>query len=222
MSEKDDSELDQLLSRGRLSGRQYDEIERRVLAQVVPRNRWRWTSFVPAAALASSALVVGLLLAGREPNERASKDSHAAARELGFTARGSSLSTGGPPRTAAVIDLGCAGRPAHVCRIGDTLMFSVSGNRSVSYLLAFAERVGGPAGRIWYFPVREGSAPLVEARAETSVLSQGVRLGPPHAVGEYRVTAWLSEQPVDEARAHSQSNLVQSAPITPIVLEVVE
>ena len=98
-------------------------------------------------------------------------------------------------------------------------MFSVNGTRSAGYLLALAERVAGPPVRIWYFPASDGSAPRVEARASTTVLPQGVRLGPPHAVGEYRVMAWLSAQPVDEARALKQFNEVR---VTPVALEIVE
>jgi hypothetical protein len=51
------------------------------------------------------------------------------------------------------------------------------------------------------------------------VLSQGVRLGPPHTVGKYRVTAWLSPEPADEAHALEQSERMR---VTPVALEIVE
>jgi len=218
MPEDDDLELDQLLARGRLSGRQYDEIERRVLARVAPKStRSQWTTSLPAATLAC-ALVIGLVLSVRAPSGQSTEGSAPAASD-GFTARGSSAASGGTLPVGALLDVGCAGRPPHVCRIGDTLMFSVNGTRSAGYLLALAERVAGPPARIWYFPASDGSAPRVEARASTTVLPQGVRLGPPHAVGEYRVMAWLSAQPVDEARALKQFNEVR---VTPVALEIVE
>src|SRR3954470_16355287 len=123
MPEDDDLELDQLLARGRLSGRQYDEIERRVLARVAPKStRSPWTTSLPAATLAC-ALAVGLVLGVRAPSGRSTKDSAPAAPD-GFTARGSSATSGGTLPAGALLDVGCAGRPPHVCRIGDTLLFS--------------------------------------------------------------------------------------------------
>jgi hypothetical protein len=219
MPEDDDMELDQLLARGRLSGSQYDEIERRVLAHVAPRSRPRPRIAMLLAAAVACALVIGLVLAGRTPNEPSSKDSRVAVRDDGFTARGNPAANGSARRAGVVLDVGCAGRPAHVCRIGDTLMFSVNNNQTDGFLLAFAERVGGAPGRIWYFPAAGGSAPSVEASASTTVLSQGVRLGPPHAVGQYRVMAWLSAKPADEARALAQSDSIAAIPIA---LEIIE
>jgi len=218
MPEDDDLELDQLLARGRLSGRQYDEIEHRVLARVVPKSRrWLWTATVPAATLAS-ALVVALVLNVRARSERAGQGFPTAVQD-GFTARGHSATSGGVLPAAAVLDVGCAGRPPHVCRLGDTLMFSVNGTETAGYLLALAERVAEPSAHIWYVPASDGSAPRVSARSSTTVLSQGVRLGPPHAVGEYRVMAWLSAEPADEARALQQLSQIH---VTPVALEIVE
>jgi len=218
MPEDDDLQLDQLLARGRLSGRQYDEIGRRVLAQVAPKSRrWLWAATVPAATLAS-ALVVGLVLSVRAPSERSAEGLPRSASD-GFTARGTSSTSREAPPPAVVLDVGCAGRPSHVCRVGDTLMFSVNGAETAGYLLAWAERVSGPPGRIWYFPASDGSAPHVAVRSSTTVLAQGVRLGPPHAVGQYRVMAWLSAELVDEARALKQFNQIH---VTPIALEIVE
>jgi hypothetical protein len=98
-------------------------------------------------------------------------------------------------------------------------MLSVNNNQTAGYLLAFAERVGSPGGRIWYFPAQDGTAPSVEAKAATAVLSQGVRLGSPHAVGQYRIMAWLSAVPADEAQALEQYRRLH---VTPIALEIVE
>jgi len=137
MPEDDDLQLDQLLARGRLSGRQYDEIGRRVLAQVAPKSRrWLWAATVPAATLAS-ALVVGLVLSVRAPSGRSAEGLPRSASD-GFTARGTSATSGEAPPPAVVLDVGCAGRPSHVCRVGDTLMFSVNGAETggISMLVA--------------------------------------------------------------------------------------
>jgi hypothetical protein len=39
----------------------------------------------------------------------------------------------------------------------------------------------------------------LEAGAGTVVLREGVRLGPPHTIGQYQVTLWLSDAPTEAA-----------------------
>jgi hypothetical protein len=173
-----DSELDQLLARGRLSGSQYDRIEERVLERVRPERRRRWW-FALAPATAAASLVGVWLVAGNAPERDA------------FTAKG-----GGDPARAA-IDVGCEGPRPHVCRLGQTLMVSVGASERRGYLAAYAERVDVPAPRIWYFPVRSGGQPRIEPAAETRVLGEGIRLGAPHVAGRYRVRVWISDVPVE-------------------------
>jgi hypothetical protein len=84
--------------------------------------------------------------------------------------------------------------------------------------VAYAERVGAPpAERIWYFPVRTGAQPRIEPGVETQVLGQGVRLGPPHVPGRYRVHAWISETPVERTEGG-----IPHAGAVELSLEIVE
>ncbi len=200
MLKDDDIELDQLLARGRLSGSEYDQIERSVLERTAPRRaRWLWPTLVPAAALASAFAAWFLVVGGN-----AAPDS--------FTPR-----SGGTPLSSPIglLELGCVGGAPGVCRLGDTLLFSLNGNTVSGFMGAYAERVGAPAApgfgapaapRIWYFPTADGTAPRLDAQSGTVVAPQGVRLGPPHAPGQYQVTVWISEAPPE--RAHAESMLL--------------
>ena len=215
MLENDDMKLNQLLARGRLSGAEYDEIARRVLEHTAPRRaRWLWPALVPATALAS-ALAAWFLVVGAEVREPAASSEAATAvperpERDPFTAK----SGGTPPSIAddpthgssriGRLELGCVGGAPGACRLGDTLMFSIDGNKVSGFLGAYAERVGEPAApRIWYFPAADGTAPRLDANAGTLVVPQGVRLGPPHAPGQYQVTVWISEAPPERAHAES-------------------
>ena len=113
-----------------------------------------------------------------------------------------------------VLELGCVGGTPGVCRLGDTLMFTINGNLMSGFLGAYAERVGEPsAPRIWYFPTANGTAPRLEARSGTLVVPQGVRLGPPHAPGQYRVTMWIAEAPPGRAEPQSMALGRESLPL---------
>jgi hypothetical protein len=194
-----DSELDQLLARGHLSGGQYDAIETRVLEGVRPERRKRWWFVLAPVTAAVSLTGVWLLV-------------RPAATPGEFTAKGGT-------EVRAAIDMGCEGANPHVCRLGQTLMFSVGANTERGYLAAYAERAGAPASeRIWYFPARDGAGPHVEPATETRVLGEGVRLGAPHAPGRYKVRVWLSETPVDR----SDEGAVRRARAGEIALEIVE
>jgi hypothetical protein len=174
-----DSELNQLLARGRLSGSQYDSIEERVLQGVRPERRKRW--WFALAPVTAAASLVGVWLLARDATDFGA-----------FTPKG------GGDAARTVIDVGCEGARPHVCRLGQTLMFSVGASEERGYLVAYAERVGAPAAeRIWYFPVGSGAQPRIEPAAATRVLGEGVRLGPPHVAGRYRVRVWISETPVE-------------------------
>ena len=185
-----DIEIDQLLARNRLSGAQYDEIERRVLKQVVPKRRSRfWLLLTPATALAS-LLAIWLLV----PPPAATPPS------AGFTPKAAG------PTVLGLVDVGCAGDTPHVCRLGDTLMFSVGAGTTAGHLAAYAERVDDPAADpIWYFPSPSGAMPRVEASSVTRVLPDGIRLAEPHAPGRYRIRAWISATPIERARLRADS-----------------
>lgn len=194
----DDLELDQLLARGQLSGRQYDAIAESVLAATAPRRRFSPFVWLPAAAVAS-AFGVWLFL-GLKPGD------------------GDFRAKSGGVASETVVSLGCGGSEPGVCRLGDTLMFAFHAGPGAGHLAAYAERIGeATPRRIWYFPNADGKGPRVEARSSTLVLPQGVRLGAPHTPGRYRVTLWLSADPVDRNGAAAPG-----PEHTSLTLEIVE
>jgi hypothetical protein len=107
---------------------------------------------------------------------------------------------GGSGRPLGVVTVGCGSEARHSCKLGESLLFSVTGATVPVHLLAYAERVDDPAaGRIWYFPRADRAAPRVDAKGGTRVLEDGIRLGPPHVRGQYRVKVWLVESALTRA-----------------------
>jgi hypothetical protein len=203
MVKRDDLELDRLLARGLSSGPQYDDIEQRVMKRVAPRRkRWLWPTLVSSGlgfAAGAWLLVSAGTFSGLGSGELANGSS-----ADGFRAKGTA-----PARASGsplAFDVACGTSASRVCRLGDTLMFSLNPSGASGYLAAYAERVDEPsASRIWYFPAPGSAAPSVEATGATVVLPEGVRLGPPHVLGRYRVTAWLSESPISSASTQAPS-----------------
>jgi hypothetical protein len=192
-SSPDDRELNQILARGQLSGAEYDAIERNVLGQLEAKpRRTPWRALAPAMAIAAGVCVWVL---AKGPGEQ-----HSVRREtetqLGFSEKGEGEGVLGS--ALGVVSAGCGGASRLACRLGDTLMFSVTANPTPVYLAAYAERSEEARGssRIWYFPKKAGEAPRLAAQSGTAVFQEGVRLGPPHAPGRYRIVVWLSESPV--------------------------
>ncbi|HMF39570.1 MAG TPA: hypothetical protein VKQ32_02690 [Polyangia bacterium] len=173
----DDIRLHELLARGRLGGPVYDEVLEKVLARTAPaRAPRRWLRIVVLPGIAVAGLAAWLLVA------RPADD--------GFSAKG----TGGANGALAV---GCAPSGARACPVGGTLMFTVNAALASGTLGAYAERVGDPAHeRIWYFPDGAGEAPTVAPGAGTTVVPRGIRVGPEHRPGRYRVTVWLADHPI--------------------------
>lgn len=175
----DDADLERLLARGNLGGATYDRIESNVMQRVLPqaerrRPAWRWALALPAAA------ALGMLaLFFRMPSE-------AATDPAGFTAKGSDTSPAGGVELTCALD-----RP---CRAGDTLVFVVDTSVAHGYVNATAQRVG-PASpeRIHLFPTERGESPRVEAGVGTTVVPQGLRLGPAFTPGVYRVDVWFTD-----------------------------
>jgi hypothetical protein len=200
MSSDDNLEIDELLAGARLAGAQYDEIQRRVLAQVVsePKRRW-WPAMVGAplwlggAAALASAFGVWLVISG----SGSTSVEPTVTPPASFTEKGIQSGTE-VPGPGVDFQLRCA-TPTGACRLGDTLMFSVRGGAEGGYLGAYAVRVNEPGAvpsvpeRIWYFPSASGVVPRLEARADTIVIREGVRLAAPHAPGRYEVTLWRWE-----------------------------
>ncbi len=183
----EDARLDEALAGGTLGGPHYDEIFERILArtasaEVRSRPRWsRWGLFATAALVPAAA---AWLVVARP---------HVSAP----TPKGADGVNG-------AIEVGC-GAGGRVCRQGDTLMFAVNAATATGYLGAYAERIGDAVPeRIWYFPAANGQAPMVSAAQGTIVLPEGIQIGPEHAPGRYRVTAWLAEQPPTRAPLDAQ------------------
>jgi hypothetical protein len=171
-----DDDVDELLARGRLSGRQYDEIWPKVLSRIEgTSSRRRW------------GLARPLILLGALAGSAAGWALFAPSKDVGFAARGASGASG-------AFSLGCASSHRALCRPGETLMFSVNASVAHGHLGAYAERLDEPAhGRIWYFPGSDGG-PVVDPGAATVVLPQGIELGPEQPAGRYRVTIWTAPQ----------------------------
>lgn len=174
MTNPTDDELDELLSGGYLSGPQYDRIFGQVLRHAAPASRNRnWRAIVWALVPATTVLG-GWLLFARMPTQH-------------FTARG------GGTALAGQVMIGC-GRPGHdVCRLGDTLMFEVNAAVLSGFLGAYADPATAGAQRIWYFPNDDGRAPFVERGSGMTVLREGIRIGPEHGPGLYRISLSISD-----------------------------
>lgn len=173
----DDIRLHELLGRGNLGGPVHDEILEKVLAQTAPaRARPRWLRIVVLPGIAVSAFAAWLLLARPADDE--------------FTAKGKGGANG-------ALSVGCGPSGARTCAVGSTLMFTVNAALASGTLGAYAERVDDPTHqRIWYFPDGAGEAPTVAPGAGTMVVPRGIRIGPEHQPGRYRVTVWLADRPL--------------------------
>jgi len=179
---KEEIRLDELLARGSLGGPRYDEIFERVMerheaSEPTPTRkrdvRWLW---VPLAALVP---ILALWVVPRSSHQP-------------FTSKGAL----GPANPA--VDISCGPAGGRSCRAGDVLMFTVNAAAVSGYLGAFAERIDDPQhDRIWYFSDRANEPPLVAPGTATVVVPQGIRIGPDHRAGKYRVTAWIASRPLD-------------------------
>ena len=190
-------DVDELLSKGHLSGPQYDVIAERVLARASPRGRRRSALLlsVPLAALAAG-LAAWLLL----PKSALSPpDGHNA-----LSSSEAWRAKGGPEGLAGAISVGCDGAPSAptgqaggvVCARGATLLFAVNSAVASGYVSAFAQREGvTDSERIAYFPTAHTHSPLVEPGEGTVALPLGIRIDERHTVGKYRLHVVLTRNP---------------------------
>jgi hypothetical protein len=177
--------LDQLLGRGRLSGRTREDILDGALrdAGVVPpplykRRIFLWGS--PAVACAAAvALVVGL----RAPTD--------------------DMRTKGQGRRA-VISVECGGVDVARCDRTDKILFRVEGVTKAAYLVAYAQREG-TGERVWFFPVADGTEPIVAAGDAPQVLREGVSAASLPS-GRYEVQALLAARPLSRNEIASASD----------------
>ena len=193
----DDSELDYLLSQGRLSGpekeRVFDGVMDNVLQEVSPDERHRAIAaadpragrrsssqrqrrWVVALSAIAAMAVVGVLLLDELADPVSSKAPGA------FVARGTQ------EQTASPIEGGCQGG----CQRGDTLMFRVHSVPQSVYLAAWS--VGPEGKRTWYFPTDDGEMPQLRPNPQPTVLRHGIKLGAEHALGAHALHFLLVAQ----------------------------
>jgi hypothetical protein len=191
----DDDRIEELLSKGHLSGAAYDRIEERVLARTAaPRARGRGHWAALAAAVCGAGGLILILSRDIKP-----------VTDAGFRAKGEPAFAG-----AGSVELACS-QEGRACRPGDTLMFLVDSGALSGYMSARAVRLEPPSEeRVWFFPTEGGEVPYIAAGQGTVVASQGVRLDREKLAGSYRVDVWFSASkperrvpPVDEERVVS-------------------
>jgi hypothetical protein len=175
--------LDELLARGTLGGRHYDEIFEKVVARTGlkgGRAARRWVKWIfGAGAVLVPAVTAWIIIARPQPDRQTAKGEHG---------------------MVGALQIGCGRSGDPVCRTGDTLMFSVNAAIVSGYLGAYAERIGDPTHeRIWYYPTFAGHSPAVARGEGTVVLPDGIRIGSEHRPGHYRVTSWIADRPFTRA-----------------------
>jgi hypothetical protein len=181
-----DSDLDRLLSRGKLGGaekeRILDSVLREHASDFSPSASPRRSLFVLRLAVVAAACLVAVLVplywyqsGGDSPTDPSATGS--------FQVRGAGSDS------KADVSVGCDGS----CRQGSVLMFRVGGLAKNAYVAAYA--VGASGQRIWYFPSVNGVTPMAKAAATTpEVLKKGVLLGPEHGAGRYSVHVYLTTE----------------------------
>src|SRR2546423_11030605 len=165
--------VDRLLARGRLGGPERERILERVLADAAPARSgaamWRWVglALLPAAA---ALILVTPRLAG--PVFRAK----------------------GRPLSALTIELHCVAGSLTACPAGSTLLFAAAHAPVGARLAAYADPQGA-GERIWYFSA-DTEMPVISSSTETTaVASRGIRVGPEHLPGAYRVRVLILSAP---------------------------
>src|SRR5262249_5448171 len=150
--------IHKLLARGRLGGPTREKILDHALREAgIVRPPWYarapfvWT--MPAAAAAAVATFALIL--------RPVSDSM---RPKGVGAAG-----------AAIVSVECSGLEVTRCTHDDMLLFRVEGATQPAHVVAYADPVGG-GQRIWFFPMADGTEPVVHAQQEPQVLGQGVKV----------------------------------------------
>jgi hypothetical protein len=162
-----------LLSGGNLSGGQREEVLGRVLAGVEAPARWRralaWAG--GSMALAATAAFLLFVRPAGEPRPKGA--------------------------AAPIVRVDCEPGGLAACRQGGTLMFAVEGARPDARVAAWAEPTAG-GERVWYFS-GDGESPAVGDRTTDAILRRGIRVGPEHQPGAYRLTVLITETALPRA-----------------------
>jgi hypothetical protein len=180
---KEDVLLDEILAKGSLGGPVRDQILHRVLDRNAPTRRRRAVRVAGWLAIPCVAAFAGWIVFARPMGRRE------------FAAKGVATPTLG------AVDAGCSPSGPRVCRVGEMLVFTVNSAVASGYLGAYAERIGDPLReRIWYFPNRAGACPVVDRGAGTIAVRDGIMIGGEHPPGTYRITAWMSDGPIERSQ----------------------
>jgi hypothetical protein len=194
-----DADLETLLEQSQRRDPRRERVLRNVLAAVgearpategtpaaPPVRKWRrlWPGIAVAAGAASlsAAVIVKTQSSGEA-----------------WRARG-----GGERAISRSFDVVCTGGPLARCPAGSTLIFRAQGTTAGGYLSAYADPVTPGGQRIWYFT--DLALPVMEPNGTPVMLRSGVRIGPEHAIGTYRLHLVVSRKPISrEASSPEQT-----------------
>jgi hypothetical protein len=199
-----DRHIDALLARGGLSGPEADRVLEAVLARRARRSWLRpWLAVGTGLGLAAAAVVLVIAPFRAGP--------------AGFAPRGAGVE-------GAVVEVACLGHSVAACPRGTTLLFAVRGGSPGGYLAAWADPVRPGGERVWYFSADQETPLLQASTTSTQALSRGVRIGPEHAAGDYRLHVLLSDRPLSRGelagtppgvRARAELTLTITEPAAP-------
>jgi hypothetical protein len=182
-----DRQIDSLLARGDLSGAESDRILENVLNRRAHRPLWR-RLLVPAGGSLTLATAAVLLLVAGPWSGRKTEE---------FSARGTGVAHDD-------LDVACMNGSRFACPRGSTLLFAAREGAPSGYLAAWAEPARG-GERIWYFSAEGEVSRIAPPATGTQPLSRGIRIGPEHSPGEYRVHLVVSATPLGKAELLSAS-----------------
>lgn len=188
------AEVDYLLSAGRLSGAQHDDIFAAVAAAPVRKQKGgARTRVSPAPRIAAGAAILAGAIAGFLLWARTVTPDHF-------------QSKGGSDRHAPSIDTTCLHASLRACPRGSILAFSAKGASPDMFVTATLEPLGsGP--RQWLL-WNETASP-----SESGLLAHGARVPDQQAPGDYRILVVVTRHPLgrDLPTAPSPHDLVGMA-----------
>ena len=174
--------INRLLSGGKLSGPEADEIIEKVLAELAREKSAKVRPFPirhwAGAALAAAAAVMLVVFLPRGPS---GMDGPYDPEEGDLT--------------PSALSVTCSGGALSACPMSSSLVFSLSGKRLSGFLSAYAEPVGHEAERVFYFSKEDGSVELAWPPDAEHEAKRIVRLSALHEPGRYRIHALLADQP---------------------------
>jgi len=177
--------LDRLLGRGRLSGRAREDILAGALrgAGVVQPPWYKRKVVLWGSPALACAAAVALMLGLRAPTDE-------------MRAKGQGR--------RAVISVECGGVDPARCTRADKILFRAEGVPATSYLVAYGQ-LDGTGERVWFFPMADGSEPVVVAGDAPQIVREGVNAGSLPS-GRYEIHALLAPRPLSRNEVVSASD----------------